>query len=72
MDGQLLDRRSDSGLNGNHDGSGLTSSSNNVTRVVVNSYMENVHKNLYAQEGKWKSGDEPVATGGNSGIDRQW
>lgn len=50
--------------NGNHDGSGLTSSSNNVTRVVVNSYMENVHKNLYAQEGKWKSGDEPVRPAG--------
>lgn len=50
--------------NGNHDGSGLRSSSNNVTRIVVNSYMENVHKNLYAQEGKWKSGDQPVKPSG--------
>ncbi len=45
--------------NGNHNGSGLSNSSNNVTRVVVNDYMYNVHHNLYAQEGKWKSGDEP-------------
>ncbi len=50
--------------NGNHDGSGLTSSTNNVTRVVVNSYMHNVHHNLYAGEGKWKSGDEPVKPAG--------
>lgn len=50
--------------NGNHDGSGLNNSSNNVTRIVVNSYMTNVHKNLYAQEGKWKSGDRPVKPAG--------
>ncbi len=50
--------------NGNHDGSGLANSTNNVTRMVVNSFMENVHKNLYAQEGKWKSGDEPVKPAG--------
>lgn len=50
--------------NGNHDGSGLTSSANNVTRVVVNNYMSNVHHNLYAEEGKWKSGDEPVRPAG--------
>ncbi len=50
--------------NGNHDGSGLTSSTNQVVRRVVNDYMENVHKNLYAQEGKWKSGDQPVRPAG--------
>lgn len=50
--------------NGNHDGSGLRSSSNNVTRIVVNSYMGNVHKNLYAKEGKWKSGDKPTKPSG--------
>lgn len=50
--------------NGRHDGSGLTSSSNNVTRVVTNSYMYNVHHNLYAEEGKWKSGDEPKRPSG--------
>ncbi len=43
--------------NGKHDGSGLSSSSNNLVRRVVNDYMENVHKQIYAKEGKWKSGD---------------
>ena len=43
--------------NGNHDGSGLSSSSNYVVRKVVSAYMEPVHKELYASEGKWKSGD---------------
>ena len=43
--------------NGKHDGSGLSSSSNNLVRRVVNNYMEKVHKEVYAKEGKWKSGD---------------
>lgn len=50
--------------NGKHDGSGLSSSSNEVVRRVVNNYMEPVHKNLYAAEGKWKSGDEPTKPSG--------
>ncbi len=50
--------------NGNHDGSGLSSSVNNITRTVINSYMSNVHHNLYAGEGKWQSGDEPVKPAG--------
>lgn len=50
--------------NGNHDGSGLSSSSSIVTRTVTNSYMQNVHKNLYQQEGKWKSGDQPKKPAG--------
>ncbi len=50
--------------NGNHDGAGLTSSTNQIVRQVVNDYMENVHKNLYAEEGKWKSGDQPIAPAG--------
>lgn len=50
--------------NGNHDGSGLRSSSNNVTRIVVNDYMSKVHKDLYAKEGKWKSGDQPTKPSG--------
>lgn len=50
--------------NGNHDGSGLSSSTSNVTRVVVNSFMSNVHHNLYAKEGKWKSGDKPAKPSG--------
>ena len=43
--------------NGNHDGKGLGNSTNNLVRRVVNDYMENVHKKVYAKEGKWKSGD---------------
>ena len=43
--------------NGNHDGSGLSSSTNNIVRRVANDYMERVHKEVYAKEGKWKSGD---------------
>lgn len=50
--------------NGNHDGSGLRSSSNNVTRIVVNDYMTKVHHDLYAKEGKWKSGDQPQRPAG--------
>ncbi len=50
--------------NGNHDGSGLSVTTNAITRTVVNSYMENVHKNLYQQEGKWKPGDQPVKPAG--------
>jgi len=50
--------------NGNHDGSGLTSSSNTLVRRVVNDYMQPVHTELYANEGKWKPGDQPVKPGG--------
>ncbi len=50
--------------NGNHDGSGLTSNTNQVVRRVVHNYMNDVHKNLYEQEGKWKSGDQPVKPAG--------
>ena len=44
--------------NGNHDGRGLTNSSNTIVRRVVNDYMEPVHKDVYANAGKWKSGDK--------------
>jgi hypothetical protein len=50
--------------NGRHDGSGLSSSLNNVVRRVMADYMEPVHKELYASEGKWKSGDQPVKPAG--------
>ncbi len=50
--------------NGNHDGRGLGSSTNNIVRRVAHNYMENVHKNIYAPEGKWKSGDQPVRPSG--------
>ena len=42
---------------GNHDGAPMRLSDNTVVRRVVNDYMENVHKNVYAGQNKWKSGD---------------
>lgn len=39
--------------NGNHDGSGLSNSSNNLVRRVIADYVEPVHTQLYANEGKW-------------------
>lgn len=50
--------------NGNHDGSGLSSSTNQVVRRVVNDYMEKVHKDIYGPEGRWKSGDQPAKPAG--------
>lgn len=50
--------------NGNHDGSGLSSNSNLVVRTVVGTYMERVHKEVYAADGKWASGDQPVRPAG--------
>ena len=50
--------------NANHDGSKLSRSTNDITRTVMNSFMENVHKNLYREEGKWKPGDEPKRPAG--------
>ena len=46
--------------NGNHDGRGLTSNTNQIVRRVVNNYMYDVHHNLYQGQGKWAPGDEPV------------
>ncbi|MBQ3352717.1 penicillin-binding protein [Candidatus Saccharibacteria bacterium] len=39
--------------NGNHDGSGLSNSSNTLVRRVIADYVEPVHTQLYANEGKW-------------------
>ncbi len=50
--------------NGNHDGRGASVASNNVVRRVVAEYMEPVHKELYASEGKWKAGDQPIQPAG--------
>ncbi|MBQ6396323.1 hypothetical protein IJH89_01920 [Candidatus Saccharibacteria bacterium] len=50
--------------NGNHDGRGLTSSTNYIVRRVINNYMESVHKDVYEPEGKWHSGDAPVQPAG--------
>ena len=50
--------------NGNHDGRGLTSSTNAIVRRVINNYMESVHKDLLAGEGKWSAGSEPAKPAG--------
>ncbi len=50
--------------NGNHDGSGLKNSNNTIVRRVVNNYMEGVHKDVYAADGKWQSGDTPIRPDG--------
>ena len=50
--------------NGKHDGSGLKNSNNTIVRRVVNNYMESVHKDLLASEGKWSSGDTPKRPSG--------
>ena len=46
--------------NGNHDGAGLASNSNDVVRHTVGTYMERVHKEVYEPDGRWHSGDQPV------------
>ena len=50
--------------NGNHDGLGLKNSDNSIVRRVANNYMEGVHKNVYAAEGKWAPGDQPTKPAG--------
>ncbi|MBQ3292737.1 transglycosylase domain-containing protein [Candidatus Saccharibacteria bacterium] len=50
--------------NGNHDGSGLTSNSNNVVRYTIGHYMERVHKEVYEPDGRWHSGDQPIQPAG--------
>lgn len=50
--------------NGKHDGSALWNGTNTVVRRVINDYMGPVHTELYASEGKWTSGQEPVKPAG--------
>ncbi len=50
--------------NGNHDGAGLTSNTNDVVRHTVGSYMERVHKEVYEPDGKWHYGDQPARPAG--------
>lgn len=65
---------------GNHNGAGLRSSSNSAVARMIANYMEPVHKQIYAQEGKWKSGDQPekpsgiqtLAVGGTKDIWPSW
>ncbi len=66
--------------NGNHDGSGLSDSTNQVVRRVTNDYMERVHKEVYGPDGKWAEGDKPIkpagiqtlSVGGKSDIWPSW
>lgn len=50
--------------NGNHDGSGLSSNSNNVVRHTIGNYMERVHKEVYEPDGRWSPGSQPVQPAG--------
>lgn len=50
--------------NGNHDGSGLSSNSNDVVRFTIGTYMERVHKEVYEPDGRWSSGDQPIQPAG--------
>lgn len=50
--------------NGNHDGSGLSSNSNDVVRHTIGTYMERVHKEVYEPDGKWHYGDQPAKPAG--------
>lgn len=50
--------------NGNHDGSGLSSNSNDIVRHTVGNYMERVHKEVYEPDGRWHYGDQPVRPAG--------
>lgn len=45
---------------GNHDGSPMRLSDNSTVRRVVHDYMEGVHKDVYAKQNKWKTGDKFV------------
>lgn len=49
---------------GNHDGSPLGIDNNTSVRRVVADYMENVHKNVYGPQGKWKAGANFVQPAG--------
>ena len=44
--------------NGNHDGRTLSSDSHNVALKISAAYIEKVHQDVYAAEGKWKQGDK--------------
>lgn len=50
--------------NGNHDGSALGSSSNTTVRRVTHNYMESIHKEVYAADGKWDSNTKPQRPAG--------
>lgn len=43
--------------NGNHDGSGVATNANDIVRRVAHDYMDTVHHQVYAEEGKWSPND---------------
>lgn len=43
---------------GNHDGSPMSSSANDIVRRVMNEYMRDVHTQVYQAQGKWKPGEK--------------
>ncbi|MBQ6313254.1 transglycosylase domain-containing protein [Candidatus Saccharibacteria bacterium] len=50
--------------NGNHDGSEITSNTNDIVRFTAGTFMERVHKEVYEPDGKWHYGDRPVKPAG--------
>ena len=50
--------------NGNHDGSGFSRPMGEPVRYAVGTYMERVHKEVYAPDGKWNYGDRPARPAG--------
>ncbi|MBR5938978.1 hypothetical protein IKZ77_00265, partial [Candidatus Saccharibacteria bacterium] len=50
--------------NGNHDGSEITSNTNDIVRFTAGTFMERVHKEVYEPEGKWHYGDKPIKPAG--------
>ena len=50
--------------NGNHDGSGVTSSTHDVAAYTAGHYMERVHKEVYEPDGRWHYGDQPARPAG--------
>ncbi|MCR5832563.1 MAG: penicillin-binding protein [Candidatus Saccharibacteria bacterium] len=50
--------------NGNHDGSGIASSTHEVAAKTAGTYMERVHKEVYEPDGKWHYGDQPAVPAG--------
>ncbi len=54
--------------NGNHDGSGLTSSDSLAVRTMSGTFMERVHKEVLAESGQWSAGDQPVRPAGIQSI----
>ena len=50
--------------NGNHDGVALTASTKVPVGTALSIYTERVHKEVYANNGKWSAGDAPIKPAG--------